>query len=97
MIESLGDLLDLSKEGLWKKWQEYRGQKITWRKHWQDLLSLMEWEVFKRELQLLYSNTDSKIGSSNPGIIKMGHLLRGRSESTNTTGSPMGEPVVFNR
>ena len=49
MLESLGALLNLSKEGLWEKWQEYRGQPITWRKHWQDLLSLMGWEVFKRE------------------------------------------------
>ncbi len=49
LLESLGESLHLPKERLWEKWQEYRGQKITWRKHWQDLLSLMEWEVFKRE------------------------------------------------
>lgn len=49
MLESLAESLDLPQERLWEKWQEYRSQKITWRKHWQDLLSLMGWEVFGRE------------------------------------------------
>lgn len=49
MLESLVESLDLPKEGVWEKWQEYRAQKITWRKHWQNLLSLMGWKVFRNE------------------------------------------------